>query len=86
MDVFGPEVSIDYEKPDIYHVFYSNNEDSLIDATLDLENGELVYLRESYEVEEHKNFLKVVDEKIEELEERENSYDFADQVNNYAGY
>jgi len=84
VDVFG-EVSTDYEKPDIYHVFYPNNDDSLTDATLDLNSGDIVYLREEYGLEKHKDFLESVEDKLEEHGEMENSYDFVGQVNDYAG-
>lgn len=85
MDVFG-EVSVDYEKPSICHCFYSDNDDSLIDATLDLESGEVVYLRESYALDEHQDFLGSFEEALEEDVNKDNSYDFEEEVNNYAGY
>lgn len=82
VDVFGTDVSVDYEKSGIYHLFYPDNDDSLIDATLDLEGGEIVYLRDTYDAEEHRDFLGAVEEELD----MENSYDFAGQVNDYARY
>lgn len=83
MDVFG-EVSLDHENPDIYHVFYPDNGDSLIDATLDLGSEEVVYLREDYDLKEHEEFMGSVEEILED--EKGNDYDFAEQVNDYGRY